>query len=243
MLKTLTIRKHAAALLFRVALWLRGWPAMAGAEESTDAEKLAAEKAASDKAEADKAAAEKAAADAKAKEGEKPAPTQEDLDKAYEKLRAAEARAEAAERKLKPEPKKDDPPKPKPGDKPDPMEQVTAKLRRSNLRAALADAGLTGGKGKAAMELLKDVEYDDDDEPTNLEAALTAAKTTYGEELFKAEKPKAPNINGGAGSGDGKTPELTADELKAAKQFGMTPEEYVEFKNPNPKLPEPAAQK
>jgi len=36
------------------------------------------------------------------------------------------------------------------------------------------------------------------------------------------------------------TPDLTADELGAAKAFGITPEEYAAFKSPTPKLPPPA---
>jgi hypothetical protein len=71
------------------------------------------------------------------------------------------------------------------------LEQATAKLRRANLLVALAGQGLSGGKGKAAAKLL-DVEFDDDDEPKNLTAAIDTAKTEYGPELFTAAKAVEP---------------------------------------------------
>lgn len=77
---------------------------------------------------------------------------------------------------------------------------ATDKLRRANLLTALAEAGLEGAKAKAAARLLDGVEYDDSDEPSNLDAALTAAKAEYGDELFDGAAP----ASGGRGKPKGK---------------------------------------
>jgi hypothetical protein len=80
----------------------------------------------------------------------------------------------------------------------------TDKLRAANLRLALADKGLTGGKAKAAARLLDGVQFNGDDEPTNLDDAITSAKATYGDELFavvKTEEKPPP---------EGETPEEKA---------------------------------
>ncbi len=116
---------------------------------------------------------------------------------------------------------------------------ATDKIRRANLLSALSDAGVT--KAKAAARLLDGVEYDDaTDEPKNLDAAITAAKAEYGDDMFKATKPAAPDINGGGGGGDkDKTPALTAEELAMAKSFDMTPAEYAAAKDPGYQPREP----
>lgn len=88
---------------------------------------------------------------------------------------------------------------------------ATERLRRANLMAALADEGVVGAKAKAATRLLDDVEFDDADEPTNLAEAITAAKDTYGDDLFKAPVARsAGDGDGGKGSGGA----LTTDEVK-----------------------------
>jgi hypothetical protein len=108
---------------------------------------------------------------------------------------------------------------------------ATDKLRRANLMAALSEAGV--GNVKAAVRLLDGVEYSDDDEPKNLDAAMTAAKAEFGEAMFKGSKPTAANIDGGGGGGDrDRAPSLTAEELAIAKSFDMTPEEYAAEKDP-----------
>ncbi len=105
---------------------------------------------------------------------------------------------------------------------------ATEKLRRANLLTALADEGLTGAKARAAARLLDDVEFDDDDEPTNLKDAIKAATAEYGKELFGvAAGTHAVTAHQG----------LTANELKAARASGMTPEEYVAYKSPHPEVP------
>lgn len=88
---------------------------------------------------------------------------------------------------------------------------ATDKLRRANLLAALAEKELTGAKGKAAAKLLDTVEFGDDDEPTNLDDAITAAKAEYGEDVFKAAPNGRPAGDGDGGKG-GST--LTRDEIK-----------------------------
>lgn len=159
------------------------------------------------------------------------------LEKERKARRAAEKRARDAERNAKPKPDKPEA-KPETGD--DPAARVTDKLRRANLKAALADEGITGQQAKAAMRLLDGVEYDTDDEPTNLADALEAAEALYGKATVRGQaKPKAPAADGGAGSGsgDGQGPRLTADELAYAKEFGMTPEEYAAHKSTTPPPP------
>lgn len=230
MLKTLTIRKRVAALVFRMALWLRGWPVMAGAQDPPKPGDPPA-----DPPKPDPPKPADPPADPP-KPGDKPPPTQEDLDKAYAKLRAAETERDELKKRVPADPPKPDPPK----DPPDPVKaasqaadaRVSQKLQRANLKAALADK--LPGKVALAIDLVRDVEYDDDDEPTNLDAVIAAAKAKYGDEIFAgpaAPKPDPPNINGGAGGGSGGTPPaLTADELRVAQEAGKTPEEWAALK-------------
>lgn len=108
---------------------------------------------------------------------------------------------------------------------------ATDKLRRANLMAALHDAGVQNVK--AAVRLLDGVEYDDSDEPKNLDDAVKSAKAEFGEQMFQAIKPGPANINGGGGNGapsDG--PSLTADEWAAATAAGMSPEEFKHYQDP-----------
>jgi len=110
---------------------------------------------------------------------------------------------------------------------------ATAKAQNANLLAALADKGLVGSKAKAAIRLLDEVEFDDDDEPTNLDDAITAASATYGESQFAADaapRPPAPRNNAGAGNQPGPEPSLRADELAMAAKIGMPAAAYEEMK-------------
>lgn len=102
------------------------------------------------------------------------------------------------------------------------LAKATEKSRRANLLNALADEGLTGPKGKAAARLLADdVEYDDDDEPTNLKEAIEAATAEYGEDTFKAATAaNAPSGGADQGARDGAKKQLSSTE-------GMTPEEIA----------------
>lgn len=99
--------------------------------------------------------------------------------------------------------------------------KATAKIQRANLITALADKGLMGGKARAAARLLE-VEFDDSDEPKDLDDAIKAATAEYGEELFKGAMPE--------GSGDqptGETPEgqTPTPNLHQGPQTPMTDEQ------------------
>lgn len=110
---------------------------------------------------------------------------------------------------------------------------ATEKLRRAHLLTALADKGLAGTKAQAAAKLIDGVDYDDDDQPKNLDDAITAATALYGEDMFKGFKPKAPRLNGGdGGTDDGDKPSLTAEQLDMAKAMNLTPEEYLAYSDP-----------
>jgi hypothetical protein len=203
-------------------------------EEAAQAEKDAADKAAQEAADAAKAktdaeaalgdagkaalsmerkarqAAEKAARDAQAKLDALEAEKLSDVEKLEKRATDAEAKVSAA----------------------------TDKLRKANLLTALSASGVA--HPKAAVRLLDGVEFDDSDEPKNLDAAITAAKTEYGEDMFKGSKPAPPgNVNGGEGNEHEDAPPLDADELAMAKSFGMTPEQYQAAKSPSYQPPAP----
>jgi hypothetical protein len=98
-------------------------------------------------------------------------------------------------------------------------ETGTQKLRTANVILGLADHGLTGGRAKAAAKLLDTVEFDDDDEPTNLEAALKAAAKVYGDDVFAAggERPRGPHVpRGPQGLGGGSSSDMDAAIRRAA---------------------------
>lgn len=117
---------------------------------------------------------------------------------------------------------------------------ATEKLRKANLISALVTAGMANPK--AAARLIDGVEYDDADEPKNLDDAVKAAKAEYGDDLFKPARPVPPgNVNSSEGNDNAPPPPLNADQLAAAKSFGMTPEEYVKWSDPQYQgEPEPA---
>lgn len=213
---------------------------MATPEETAAAEKEAADaKAAAERAAADEEAVKKKADEEKLGEVGKAA-----LDAERKARRDADKRAKDAETKLKTleDEKLSEAEKLKREAEEGKAAGVSAteKLRKANLTLALADKGLTGAKAKAASRLLDGVEYDEDDEPTNLDVVITAAKAEYGEDMFKGVKPPAPKVNGGEGTEDETPPKLTAAELDMAKSFGMTPTEYEQFKSPQHQPEEPA---
>lgn len=118
-------------------------------------------------------------------------------------------------------------------------DRATERIREANLRDALAEKGVRGKAAKTAIKLL-DVDYDDDDEPIDLDDAIAAAREEHGKDVIR--RRRKPGKTGGRDGGKekkGAKPDLTADELDAAKAFGMTPEEYVNYKKTNPTLPEP----
>ena len=75
-------------------------------------------------------------------------------------------------------------------------EQATGKLRQANLRDAIAEKGFTGPQAKAVARLLDSIEYDDSDEPTNLDARLEAAAGEYGD-LVKPNGGQTVTFDGG----------------------------------------------
>jgi hypothetical protein len=78
-------------------------------------------------------------------------------------------------------------------------EKATGKLRRANLLGALTNEGYNGGRAKATAELLgRFVDYDDDDEPTNLKAAIKQAEKEYGQDTFRPTPAPATGFDGGA---------------------------------------------
>lgn len=214
--------------------WL---PRLAGADDEAEAAAKAAEEAAAAEAAA-KQAEEEAAA--KSKDGELGPGGKAALEAERKERKAAEKRAKDAEAALKAKEEAEltevERLKKQAEDAEGKVTAATEKLRRANLITALADEGLSGARAKAAAKLLDDVEYDEDDEPTNLADAMKAAKAEYGDDIFKGAKPKAPKTNGGEGNEDREGPTLTADELAAAKAAGMTPEEYEQYKSPQPKV-------
>lgn len=170
-------------------------------------------------------------------EDELPDGVKEVLRKERQRRRKAEKENRRLRRASKPKPK----PKPKPpaddaGDDEgrDVPDQSVVKLRRANLRMALAEKGYDTSRARAVVRLLDDVEYDDDDEPVNLDDALEEAEEEYGADLVRPEprkRPRPPKIDGKDGAGGAKPPNLTADELAAAEAAGKTPEEWESLKS------------
>jgi hypothetical protein len=233
-------RKHPVLIGGRFWLFPSGrlLPVIAGAEEPTPEEKAAAEKAEAEAAAAKAKADEEAAAAAKAEleklgEGGKAAldaerkarkDAERDLKAAQKLLKDAEDAKLSETEKLR-----------KDADEGKALAaKATDTLRLANLRLALASTKNIADP-KAAAKLIDGVEYDDDHEPTNLDDRVKALLIEY--PLLKGGKPAAPDIDGKNGNGNGPTPKLTAEELEAAKDFGMTPEEYQAFKDPNAQLP------
>jgi len=67
------------------------------------------------------------------------------------------------------------------------LAKATDKTRSTNLVASLMDdegLGLSPKQAKAAARLLDGVEFDEDDEPTNLKEAIKGAKAKYGASVF-----------------------------------------------------------
>jgi hypothetical protein len=97
-------------------------------------------------------------------------------------------------------------------------EKATAKLRNANLRDAIAAKGFSGPQAKAVAKLLDGLEYDGDDEPTNLDARLEAAGEEYGDFVTPNGHQPVPTFDGGARtpSPAAKTPEQEHQDLVSA---------------------------
>jgi hypothetical protein len=92
-------------------------------------------------------------------------------------------------------------------------ESATGKLRTVNLRDALAEKGFAGTRAKAVARLLSGVEYDDQDEPKNLDARLKAAEAEYGD---IAKATGSGGFDGGVRGGAGKPQDMNAAIRRAA---------------------------
>jgi hypothetical protein len=68
-------------------------------------------------------------------------------------------------------------------------EAATAQLREARTLVALSGKGLAGPKALAASKLLDGVEFDAEQNPTNLDARIDAAKAKYGDEVFAGATP------------------------------------------------------
>jgi hypothetical protein len=119
----------------------------------------------------------------------------------------------------------------------DALNATTSKVRAANLKVALGDSryGLASAKAAATLLQAEGVEFDENDEPIGLDEAVTALVDANPFLTGEKPKPKAPNTNGGSGSGAvAPVVELTAEELDMAKSFGLTPEKYAANKDVNP---------
>jgi hypothetical protein len=160
------------------------------------------------------------------------------LKKERQARRDAERKLKQATRKPAAKPK----PKPKPGaddtddgqgSEPTERERkATERLRRANLITVLSRSkhGLVDPAAAAKLALQdKLADFDDDDEPTDVDDLVAELVEAYG--FLKGEKPKAkpkpaPNIDSGDKPSK-KAPKLTAEQLEAAKAAKMTPERYA----------------
>lgn len=110
---------------------------------------------------------------------------------------------------------------------------ATAKLRRANLLVELAKPEHGIVNATAAAKLIEGVEYDDNDEPSNLASLLDDFLKANA--FLKAAQGggtgggAAGDLNAGDGGKGGKAPALTAEQLAMAEQLGMTPERYAAF--------------
>jgi len=70
--------------------------------------------------------------------------------------------------------------------------QAAQQAQRANVMLALAGQGVTGPKARAAIKLVEGLEFNDSFEPTNLEARLSVAKQSYGDDLFNGAAAAPP---------------------------------------------------
>lgn len=115
------------------------------------------------------------------------------------------------------------------------QKELETRARLKTLEAAVAKQALLLGiiDPDVAVKLLDTDDLDIDDEtgePKNIEAAL---KALIKAKPYLAKQPDTAtpgSINGAAGAQAGPAPKLTADELAAATESGMTPERYAALK-------------
>jgi multidrug efflux pump subunit AcrA (membrane-fusion protein) len=108
----------------------------------------------------------------------------------------------------------------------------TEALRKGYLLAELAKPEHGIVDAEAAAALITGVEYGEDGRPTN--AAEKVAAMLEGRPFLRAvpaAPAAAPNLNGGGGTNPAPAPPLTPEEVAAAKQYGMTPEKYAQWRD------------
>lgn len=235
-------KRALARILIRTGFMLRGIRPIAGGEQTAE-EKAAAEKAATDKAAADTAAAE-AAAKAKTeeealgdagkaairREREARATAERELRAANEKAKkwdAHEASQLSEEEKVK---RERDAERAKSG-------QATTKLRKAHVISELAKSEHGIADATAAAALIKGVEFDDQDQPTNLKDRVEALLTDHPVLKGTATVPPPPSTNGSQGSGGNTPVKLSAEQAAAAQMFGIPAEEYALYTDLHPKIP------
>jgi hypothetical protein len=113
--------------------------------------------------------------------------------------------------------------------------KLKEELRDARLTAALADPSLGVVEPETAANMLKQrgLTFGDDGKPENLAEAvekLLEAKPFLKGGPAEPPKPAVPNIDAGAGQGNGPAPNLTAEELDAAKELGQDPILFAELK-------------
>jgi len=105
-----------------------------------------------------------------------------------------------------------------------------ARVKTANLVSELAKPEHGIVNAQAAAKLIDGVEFDDDGQPSNLDALLPAFLEANAFLRGAQQPPPAPNVNPGAGGSPGAPPPLNAAELQAAEAMGLTAEEYAAYK-------------
>lgn len=118
------------------------------------------------------------------------------------------------------------------------VSKATETLRKGLLLAELAKPQYGIVDAQAAAALITGVQYAEDGTPSNLTTPGEDGKTLMDRFLeqrpFLKHTPPTPGVpvvNGGAGANQPPGPSLTAAEIKAAEQLGMTPERYAAMRN------------
>lgn len=104
-------------------------------------------------------------------------------------------------------------------------------LARAAFIAEAAKAGAAHPEDAYALADRSAVQVGDDGNVNGVAEAV--AQLVDAGRLVMTGKPKAPNLDGGAGSGDrpgDKAAALTQEEINTARKMHMTPEEYAKYK-------------
>lgn len=113
--------------------------------------------------------------------------------------------------------------------------KLVQELQNARLQVALTNPELGIADPEIAATLLKErgLTFAEDGSPEDLAEAvesLLEAKPLLRRGEVTPPKPNVPNIDAGAGQGNGPAPNLTAEELDAAKELGQDPILFAELK-------------